>query len=80
MKYVLGLLLLAFLGALAVFALQNTGVVTVSFLNWQARLPLALLAVGIYLLGMLTGWNVVALLRRLIRGVTAESTPPAKTY
>ena len=71
MRFVLAALLLTFLAALGIFALQNPGVVTVRFLKWSSSPPLALLAVGIYLLGMLSGWNVVAFLRRSIRGVSA---------
>src|SRR5437763_1755115 len=45
MRYVLGLFLLVFLGAVAVFALQNTQTVAVRFLNWTLSAPLALMAV-----------------------------------
>ena len=35
MRYILAAVLLAFLGAIVVFALQNTEAVTVHFLNWR---------------------------------------------
>jgi uncharacterized integral membrane protein len=72
MRYVLAGILLPFLGAVGVFAVQNTQTVTARFLNWSLTAPLALMAVAIYLLGMLSGWTVVGFLRRSIRSVTAE--------
>jgi len=72
-RILLGLLLLAFLGSVGVFAFQNTQPVTVRFLNWVVTAPVALLAVAVYLLGMASGWNVVAFVRRSIRAVSSES-------
>jgi uncharacterized integral membrane protein len=72
-RYILAAVLLAFLGAIVAFALQNTQAVTVRFLNWGATLPFALLAVIIYVAGMLSGWSVVSFVRRSIGRVRAES-------
>jgi putative membrane protein len=74
MRIFIGMVLLVFLGAVGVFALQNTQAVTVHFLKWGATAPLALLTVGVYLLGMLSGWSVMAFLRRSIEGVSAASS------
>jgi len=52
--------------ATAVFAFQNLEIVTLSFLGVSARVPLALLVVIIYVLGMATGGSLFALLRRSI--------------
>jgi putative membrane protein len=71
-RYVLGLVLMLFLGALAVFAFQNTQTVTVRFLNWTLTAPLAVSALAVYFLGMLSGWNVVAFVRHSISRVTTE--------
>ena len=57
-----------FVLAILVFALQNREVVTMSFLSVQARAPLALLTIVVYLLGAGTGGSVLALLRRSYRG------------
>lgn len=70
MRLIQAILLLAFLGAVGIFAAQNTQAVTVRFLDRDLSTPLALLAVAVYLLGMLTGWTVIAFLRRSIRRVT----------
>jgi putative membrane protein len=72
MRIVLGLLLLIFLGAIGLFAFQNQGTVEVHFANRILTAPLALLSIGIYLLGMISGWSVVAFLRRSIARVTTE--------
>ncbi|MFP4138827.1 MAG: lipopolysaccharide assembly protein LapA domain-containing protein [Halomonas sp.] len=46
---------------------QNIAVVEVRFLTWSLSLPLALLLVAIYLLGMVSGRTLVGLVRRLRR-------------
>ena len=50
----------------ALFAIQNLEIVTLTFLGLSARVPLALLVVIIYVLGMATGGSLFALLRRSI--------------
>ena len=55
-----------FVVATCVFAIQNFEIVTLSFLGFSARMPLALLVAIFYLLGMATGGSLFALLRRSI--------------
>ena len=74
MRALQALILLVFLGALAVFALQNTQIVPIRFLNWSVSAPVALGFVAVYLLGMLSGWTVVAFLQRSLRRVTERRT------
>jgi len=62
-------LLLAFLAAVAAFALQNNALVAVRFLTWKISAPLSLLVVGMYVLGMVSGGVVVGFLRRSLRQV-----------
>ncbi|MBN2346187.1 MAG: LapA family protein [Candidatus Aminicenantes bacterium] len=58
------LALLVLLGGVTlVFALQNLQAITVSFLGWGVRLPIALVVVGAYALGMASGGSVLAFLR-----------------
>lgn len=73
MRYVLGLILLVFLAAIALFSIQNTQPITVKFWNWGLTAPFALLAIGTYLLGMISGWNVIAFLRSSIHRVRSHS-------
>jgi len=70
MRFVQAILLLVFLGALGIFAVQNTNTITVRFLGWGITAPLALVSLAVYLLGMLTGWTVVAFVSRSLRRVT----------
>jgi uncharacterized integral membrane protein len=58
----------AFAAAVTIFAAQNLQIVTMSFLGFSARVPLALLAAGVYLLGTLTGGSLIALLRQSVEG------------
>lgn len=67
MRYLQVAILILFLGVVGVFAVQNTQAVTLRFLNMSLSAPVALLAVGLYLLGMLTGWTVTDFLRASIR-------------
>lgn len=50
---------------IVVLFVQNIRVVEVNFLTWSLSLPLALLLVVIYALGMVSGKSLMALLRRL---------------
>jgi len=54
--------------ATIIFALQNLEIVTMSFLGFNARVPLALLVAVTYLLGAATGGSLFALLRRSYEG------------
>jgi uncharacterized integral membrane protein len=57
-----------FVAATLVFSAQNFQIVTMSFLGFSARAPLALMVGIIYLLGMATGGSLWALLRRSFEG------------
>ncbi|RCV89478.1 lipopolysaccharide assembly protein LapA domain-containing protein [Billgrantia montanilacus] len=48
-----------------ILVVQNIVMVEVRFLTWSLRLPMAILLVVIYLLGMLTGKSLWTLIRRL---------------
>lgn len=54
--------------ATTIFAAQNFEMVTISFLRYDARVPLALLVAIVYLLGAATGGSLFALLRRSYSG------------
>jgi len=66
-----------FAAAVIIFAVQNLQIVTMSFLGFSARVPLALLVAGIYLLGTVTGGSLLSLLRQSIEGAKrpAAGTP-----
>jgi len=69
MRSIQAVILLVFLAAIGVFAFQNRDVITVRFLTWKISEPVAFVTVTIYLLGMLSGWTVVAFVRGSIRQI-----------
>ncbi|HEX4570447.1 MAG TPA: hypothetical protein VH184_08475 [Dongiaceae bacterium] len=68
--------IILFVAVILIFAFQNLDVVTVAFLGFSARAPLAVVIPIIYLLGAATGGSLIALLRRSYerskRGVAAS--------
>lgn len=66
MRYLYIVLIILITALIIVFMVQNVGSVTVSFLTVSLTLPLSLLVLGIYFLGMLTGGMVISTLRQLI--------------
>jgi lipopolysaccharide assembly protein A len=70
MRVIQAALFLAFLGAVGLFAVQNTRSITVGFWKWELTAPVALVIVAVYLLGMISGWTVVAFVRRSLRKVS----------
>ena len=69
MRVIQAVLLLAFLGVVGLFAVQNTRSVTVNFWTWELTGPVALMIVAVYFVGMLSGWTVVSFIRRSLRQV-----------
>ncbi len=70
MRFIQAIILLAFLGTVGLFAVQNTEAITVTFWKWTTTGPVALLAIAAYLLGMLSGWTVVSFFTRSLRTVS----------
>lgn len=75
MRYVYGLFLLVLVGVLVVFAALNSEGVPIryydqSFAARTITLPLAEIMGGAYLLGMLSGWTVIGVLKRSVQRVT----------
>jgi len=69
MRFIQAVIFLCFLGAVGVFALQNTGAVAVNFFSWSLSAPVPILIVSVYLLGMLSGWTIVSFVRRSVRRI-----------
>jgi putative membrane protein len=69
MRFIQAVIFLVLLGVIIIFAVQNSQIVTVQFLNWSVNSPIALMSVGVYLLGMLSGWTVVGFMGRSVRRV-----------
>jgi uncharacterized integral membrane protein len=64
MRYVtLGLVAVALI-AIAIFAIQNLAAVEVSFLVWSVSLSKSVIILGAYVLGTVSGWGLVELIKR----------------
>lgn len=70
MRVIYLLILLVLLGAIGVFALQNRETIVLQYLDRNVSCPLALLIVIVYLLGMVSGWTVIAFVRHSLRRVS----------
>lgn len=56
--------------ALAIFCVQNLQTISLVFLGWKLSLPLPLLLLGLYVLGMVSGWSLFSFLKRSLRRAT----------
>ena len=72
MRYVYLAMILLLTVAVLVFTFQNFPSVTVVFLSIRITLPLALLVPIVYVLGLLTGGALWALLRTSYRGAFVQ--------
>ena len=57
-----------FVAAIVIFLIQNTELVSVSFLGAAVSAPLALVVFVVYVLGAATGGSLYALLRKSVHG------------
>jgi uncharacterized integral membrane protein len=62
------IVIIVFVAALLIFAVQNFESVTIAFLGSSVRLPMAVIVVLAYVLGMATGGSLWVLLRRSLQG------------
>jgi uncharacterized integral membrane protein len=72
MRIIYFLILLIVLVAVIIFAVQNNDTVTLHYLDRSITSSLPVLIAAVYLLGMLSGWTVVGVLRRSLKRVTAR--------
>lgn len=75
MRYLYMVLVVAFTALVLLFNIQNLQAVNVSFLFYSATLPVSLLVILAYLLGMATGGALLTLLRSWVKG--ARRRPPS---
>jgi uncharacterized integral membrane protein len=66
MRYIGTALLCLLLVVVLIFSFQNFASVDVQFLTWSVTLPKVFLILGTYLMGMLSGWGLVVLVRAAI--------------
>jgi putative membrane protein len=68
MRWVYLAIIVLFAVAVLIFGIQNFEGVTMAFLGFSVRAPLAILTVVVYLLGAATGGSLFALLRKSYKG------------
>lgn len=73
MRYVYIALIVVFTAVVLLFKVQNLQTATVSLFSASITLPVSMLVAGLYVLGMLTGGSLVALLRTWIRGARRDA-------
>ncbi len=66
MRWVYLTIIVVFVAIILIFVFQNLAVVTMAFLGFSLRAPLAILAAIMYVLGAFTGGSLYALLRKSV--------------
>ncbi len=74
MRMIYFLILLFFLAAIGVFALQNQETITLQYLGRSVSCPPSLLIAIVYLLGMVSGWTLIGLIQRSFRRVSERTS------
>lgn len=70
MRFLCFLFLLVFAGIVGAFAYFNQQEVTLSFFDRSLTAPIAAVAGAAYVLGMLSGWTIVGMIRRSVHYIT----------
>lgn len=68
MRFVYIALVVLVTAAVLLFKFQNLTSVTLSFLSMNVTLPVSVMVIGVYVLGMVTGGALLSLVRGWIRG------------
>lgn len=64
MRYVVGVISILLLLIILIFSIQNGTSVDVKFLVWTMSMPKIFLILGTYIMGMLTGWGLIEVIKR----------------
>ena len=70
MRFLSGLFLLALIAALGLLAYENNRTTALNAWNWSLDVPLPLVVLVSYVLGMLSGWWMMGLVKRSWQRVT----------
>jgi putative membrane protein len=74
MRWVHIAIIVLFVAVMVIFIVQNRSLVTMSFLGFSVRAPLAVMAAIVYLVGAATGGSLFALLRKSVRASRAGTS------
>jgi putative membrane protein len=72
MRVVYFLILLLALAAVVIFAVQNNETVTLQYLDRSVTCTLSLFVAMVYVVGMVSGWTVIGLLRHSLLRATEQ--------
>jgi uncharacterized integral membrane protein len=75
MRWLYLIFLVAFVGFVGLFVYQNQQTMSLVFGQWTFEANVALVTIAAYVLGMLSGWSLIGLVRRSV----ARITEPAPT-
>ncbi len=73
MRYLYAGVIVAVTAVVLLFKVQNLSAVTVSLFSASLTMPVSLLVLGVYILGMVTGSALWSLLRGSVRGATRKT-------
>lgn len=62
--------LIALVAVLAILVIENNHPSTIKVFRWSWDLPFPAVVIGLYVLGMLTGWALIGAVKRSWRRVT----------
>ncbi len=65
MRVLKKILLILFVILIAIFSVQNSQTVTIEFFNWSVKLPVSIVIILVYILGMTTGGIISSVIRSL---------------
>ncbi len=65
MRIVKKIFLILFVILIVIFSVQNSQTITIAFFNWSVKLPVSLIIILIYILGMTTGGIISSVIRTL---------------
>ena len=79
MRWVHSAIVVLFGAATLIFLVQNREIVSMDFLRFSVRAPLAVIAAIFYVLGAITGGSAYALLRRSVRAASTKANVPPQS-
>lgn len=65
MRIVKKIFLILFVILIVIFSIQNSQSITIAFFNWSVKLPVSIIIILIYILGMTTGEIISSVIRSL---------------
>lgn len=66
MRVIKKIVLALFVILIIIFAVQNSNTITIEMFNWSVTLPLSILVILVYILGMTTGGILFSVIKNLM--------------